>query len=75
MQAKRVESVIEKPPVADKKALPYEFNLDVDSADKLNILGFRRFGLGGLGTHYSYVTQFPFRGHDQDIESTNQNNQ
>ena len=28
---------------------------------------FKKYGFGGIGTFHSYVTQFPFRGHEQTV--------
>jgi len=36
----------------------------VSKDQKVNVRAFRKYGFGGIGTFYTYVTQFPFRGHD-----------
>lgn len=51
----------------DKKEL-YEYDVPdaAQSGDqKINVRAFRKYGFGGVGTFYTHVTQFPFRGHDQ----------
>ena len=53
----------------DKKDL-YEYSLPEPNTNKpqdqkIAIRAFRKFGFGGVGTFHTYVSQFPFRGHDQ----------
>jgi len=31
------------------------------------VTAFKKYGFGGIGTFHSYVTQFPFRGHEQTV--------
>lgn len=51
---------------ARKKLYEYEVELPehLQKEQKINIIAFRKFGFGGIGTFHSHVTQFPFRGHD-----------
>ena len=53
----------------DPKKLLYEYNVPVpeqlQANQKITIKAFRKYGFGGVGLFHTYVTQFPFKGHNQ----------
>ena len=50
----------------DQKDL-YEYAETLQGEEIISVRAFRKYGYGGIGTFHTYVTQFPFRGHDQLI--------
>ena len=59
----------------DKKDLfEYEVSntqtpIDDKNADptRISVTAFRKYGYGGVGTFHTYVSQYPFRGHEQTL--------
>jgi hypothetical protein len=58
------EKAIFKKDEVNKKDL-YEYKFDsLNTNQTLSIRAFRKYGFGGVGNYHTFVTQFPFNGHN-----------
>ena len=45
----------------------FEYSEKIEGDEAINVRAFRKYAYGGVGTFHTYVTQFPFRGHDSQV--------
>mmetsp|Transcript_39913 Transcript_39913/g.61079 ORF Transcript_39913/g.61079 Transcript_39913/m.61079 type:complete len:99 (+) Transcript_39913:1336-1632(+) len=55
------KQAVERKDLYEYRADPKEWGTDPTAS----ILAFRKYGFGGIGNFHTYVSQFPFRGHEK----------